>query len=273
MKKKIYKIVFEAETRPGKIFDVLLLISIFISVLCLILETVPSFASLYGNEGSVYKDLFLKIELFFTILFTIEYFVRVYIVKHPLKYIFSFMGLIDLLAIIPTYLMIIVDWHSFSIIRSIRLIRIFRIFHLSPYVIGGKKMMLALRNSFPKIIVFLLSVVLLVTVLGTFMYLLEGPDGAGTEGFEDIPHSIYWSIVTLTTVGYGGVVPLTAFGKFFASIIMILGYGIIAVPTGIVSVAMVKNQSLSMTRTCSECMEEGHERRAKFCKSCGAELL
>jgi len=180
------------------------------------------------------------------------------------------MGLVDLLAIIPTYLVFIIDIHSFSIIRSIRLIRIFRIFHLSSYVIGGRKMMLALRTSFPKIIVFLFSVIILVTFLGTLMYIIESssPKQIEDENFQDIPNSIYWAIVTLTTVGYGAVFPVTVLGKFLASIIMILGYGIIAVPTGIVSVAMVKHQSLSMTRTCSNCMMEGHENSAKFCKEC-----
>ena len=265
IKNKLYHIIFEAETPTGKLFDVVLLITIFLSVICVILESVVEIKIQYG-------DVLEKLEWFFTILFTIEYFTRIYIVKKPIKYIFSFMGLIDLLAIIPTYLMFIIDIHSFSIIRSIRLIRIFRIFHLSPYVIGGRKMMLALRNSFPKIIVFLFSVVLLVTFLGTLMYLIEGPDGANTKGFADIPNAIYWAIVTLTTVGYGSAVPLTVLGKFLASIIMILGYGIIAVPTGIVSVAMVKHQALSVTRTCANCMIEGHEKNAKFCKECGEEF-
>ena len=265
IKNKLYHIIFEAETPTGKLFDVVLLITIFLSVTCVILESVVEIKIQYG-------DVLEKLEWFFTILFTIEYFTRIYIVKKPIKYIFSFMGLVDLLSIIPTYLLFIIDIHSFSIIRSIRLIRIFRIFHLSSYVIGGRKMMLALRNSFPKIIVFLLSVVLLVTFLGTLMYLIEGPDGAKTKGFADIPNAIYWAIVTLTTVGYGSAVPLTVLGKFLASIIMILGYGIIAVPTGIVSVAMVKHQALSVTRTCANCMIEGHEKNAKFCKECGEEF-
>ena len=265
IKNKLYHIIFEAETPTGKLFDIILLITIFLSVICLILDSVTDLHQVYG-------ELFWSLEVFFTILFTIEYFMRIYIVKNSIRYIFSFMGLVDLLAIIPTYLIIMIDIHSFSIIRSIRLIRIFRIFHLSSYVMGGRKMMLALRNSFPKIIVFLLSVILLVTFLGTLMYLLEGPDGAKTKGFEDIPNAIYWAIITLTTVGYGGVVPLTVLGKFLASIIMILGYGIIAVPTGIVSVAMVKHQSLSVTRTCANCLIEGHENSAKFCKECGEEF-
>ena len=265
IRNKLYHIIFEAETPTGKLFDVVLLITIFLSVICVILESVVEIEIQYG-------DVLQKLEWFFTILFTIEYFTRIYIVKKPIKYIFSFMGLVDLLSIIPTYLLFIIDIHSFSVIRSVRLIRIFRIFHLSSYVLGGRKMMLALRNSFPKIIVFLLSVVLLVTFLGTLMYLIEGPDAAKTKGFEDIPNAIYWAIVTLTTVGYGGVIPLTILGKFLASIIMILGYGIIAVPTGIVSVAMVKHQSLSVTRTCPNCMIEGHEKNAKFCKKCGEEF-
>ena len=262
IKNKLYHVIFEAETPAGKLFDIILLITIFISVTCVILESIT-------NVNLKYGQILFQLEWIFTILFTIEYFIRIYIVNKPIKYIFSFMGLVDLLSIIPTYLIMIVDIHSFTVIRSIRLIRIFRIFHLSSYIMGGRRMMLALKQAFPKIIVFMLSVVILVTFLGTLMYIIEGPGGANTHGFEDIPNSIYWSIVTLTTVGYGTVVPFTSIGKILSSIIMLLGYGIIAVPTGIVSVAMVQNQSLSPTRTCSNCMEEGHEKSARFCKACG----
>ena len=265
IKNKLYHIIFEAETPTGKLFDIVLLITIFLSVICVILESVVDIKIQYG-------DVLEKLEWFFTILFTIEYFTRIYIVKKPIKYIFSFMGLVDLLSIIPTYLMFIADLHHLTIIRSIRLIRLFRIFHLSAYVRGGQTMLIALRRSLPKIIVFLMSIVLLVIVLGTLMYIIEGPMGKNNPGFQDIPNSMYWAIVTLTTVGYGSAVPITALGKFLASIIMILGYGIIAVPTGIVSVAMVKHQLLSVTRTCSNCMIEGHENSAKFCKECGEEF-
>jgi|TARA_B110000908_G_scaffold96261_1_gene113827 voltage-gated potassium channel len=182
------------------------------------------------------------------------------------------MGLIDLLAIIPTYLMFIADLHHLTVIRSIRLIRLFRVFHLSPYVRGGQTMLIALRKSFPKIVVFLMSVILLVIVLGTVMYIIEGPSGANTNGFDDIPNSMYWAIITLTTVGYGGVVPFTVLGKILASIIMILGYGIIAVPTGIVSVSMVKNNDNITTITCPNCLHEGHIIDSDFCNKCGKEL-
>ena len=183
------------------------------------------------------------------------------------------MGVVDFLAIIPTYLMFIADLHHLAIIRVIRLIRIFRVFHLSSYVRGGQTMLIALRKSSPKIIVFLLSVIVMSIVIGTIIYIIEGPMGNNTDGFEDIPNAIYWSIVTLTTVGYGSAVPVTALGKFFASIIMILGYGIIAVPTGIVSAAIVRKKIMVSTRTCASCLSEGHTDDAKFCKRCGDELV
>jgi voltage-gated potassium channel len=182
------------------------------------------------------------------------------------------MGIIDLLAIIPTYLIFIFPAaHFLSVIRSIRLIRVFRIFKLSPYLRGAHTMQIALRSSRPKIIVFLLSVLILVVVLGTLMYIIES--SAGTIGFDNIPNSIYWAVVTLTTVGYGTVTPITVFGKIVASFIMILGYGIIAVPTGIVTseFARRKNEKIS-TQGCPDCTGEGHETNAKFCKYCGAEL-
>jgi len=264
-KNKLYHIIFEAETPSGKLFDVLLLIIISSSVLCIILESVQVIKL-------EYLFLLQTLEWIFTIIFTIEYLIRIWIVRKPIKYIFSFMGLIDLLAIIPTYLMFIADLHHLTVIRSIRLIRLFRVFHLSPYVRGGQTMLIALRKSLPKIVVFLMSVVLLVIVLGTVMYIIEGPSGSNTNGFDDIPNSMYWAIITLTTVGYGGVVPFTVLGKILASIIMILGYGIIAVPTGIVSVSMVKNNDNITTITCSNCLHEGHIIDSDFCNKCGKEL-
>ena len=179
------------------------------------------------------------------------------------------MGIIDFLSIIPTYLVflyppiyVLVD------IRAIRLIRIFRVFKLSRYLRGANIMQIALKSSRPKIIVFLLSVILIVIILGTLMYIVEGQK----NGFENIPKSIYWSVVTLTTVGYGDVVPVTTFGKFLASIIMILGYGIIAVPTGIVSAAIAKSVSKVTTQSCRVCSKEGHDLDAKHCKFCGSIL-
>ena len=265
IKDKLYHIIFEAETPSGKFFDISLLVVILLSIICIILESVDRIHIAYG-------DLLFQIEWVFTILFTIEYFIRIYVVRNKFKYIFSFMGIVDLLAIIPTYLIFIADLHHLAIIRSIRLIRIFRIFHLSSYVRGGQTMLIALRKSFPKIIVFLLTVIVFVILIGTIIYIIEGPMGNDTVGFEDIPNSMYWAIVTLTTVGYGSAVPVTALGKFFASIIMILGYSIIAVPTGIVSAAIVRTKPIATTITCASCLSEGHQYDAKFCKRCGSEL-
>lgn len=260
---RIHEIIFEADTKEGKVFDVTLLIAIILSVVVVILSSVDSISVKYGY-------LLKWFEWIFTILFTIEYFLRIYSINKPFKYIFSFMGIIDFLSIIPTYLVFIYPpMHVLVDIRIIRLIRIFRVFKLSRYLRGASIMQIALRSSQPKIIVFLLSVSLIVVVIGTLMYIIEGQ----TNGFENIPKSIYWSVVTLTTVGYGDVVPVTSLGKFLASIIMILGYGIIAVPTGIVSASMVKaTQKNVSTQACRECSKEGHEPDAIHCKHCGAKL-
>ncbi|MGC6470041.1 MAG: ion transporter [Flavobacteriales bacterium] len=260
---RIHEIIFEADTREGKVFDVTLLIAILLSVLGVILTSVKWIEHEYG-------DFLRLVEWFFTILFTIEYFLRIYSINKPWKYIFSFMGIIDLLSIIPTYLVFLYPpmWVLIDI-RIIRLIRIFRVFKLSRYLRGANVMQIALRSSQPKIIVFLLSISLIVVVLGTLMYIVEGQK----NGFENIPKSIYWAVVTLTTVGYGDVVPVTAFGQFLASVIMILGYGIIAVPTGIVSASMVNaTQNKVSTQACRDCAKEGHEIDAIHCKFCGSVL-
>jgi len=262
---KIHEIIFEADTFYGKLFDIVLLITIVSSVVAVMLESIDSIHQQYG-------DLLRIFEWIVTIFFTIEYFLRIYAVNRPLKYIFSFMGIIDLLAIIPTYLIFIFPAaHFFTVVRSIRLIRVFRVFKLSHYLRGAHTMQIALRSSRPKIVVFLLSVMILVIVLGTLMYIIEG--SSGTIGFNNIPNSIYWAVVTLTTVGYGTVTPITVFGKIVASFIMILGYGIIAVPTGIVTseFARRKREKVS-TQACPDCTAEGHQIDAKFCRKCGAEL-
>ena len=265
VRKKIHEIIFEADTTNGKLFDVILLAAILLSIIGVMLESVEEI-------DKKYHELIIAFEWGFTILFTIEYFFRIYAVNRPFKYIFSFMGIVDLLAIIPTYLIFIFPAaHSLSVIRAIRLIRIFRIFKLSKYLRGAHTMQIALRSSRPKIIVFLLSVMLLVIILGTLMYIIES--SASTNGFENIPDSIYWAIITLTTVGYGNIVPMTIFGKIVASFIMILGYGIIAVPTGIVTAEFSRKRKEKVnTQVCPDCTAEGHEMEAKFCNKCGAEL-
>ena len=260
---KIHEIIFEADTKNGKRFDICLIIFILLSVVGVMLSSVSSIDEQYGY-------ILHNLEWFFTFLFTIEYMLRIYSVQKPWKYIFSFMGIVDFLAIIPTYLVFIYAPIGVLVdIRILRLLRIFRVFKLSSYLRGAYTMQIALRSSRPKIIVFLLSVVLLVVLLGTLMYVVEGQQ----NGFDNIPKSIYWSIVTLTTVGYGDVVPFTTLGKLIASVIMIMGYGIIAVPTGIVSADMARHSSKSVsTQACRSCSKDGHDVDATHCKFCGEQL-
>jgi voltage-gated potassium channel len=232
-KQKLREIIFGYRTKAGKRFDVILLLAIIISVVAVMLDSDKEIHKQYGR-------LLLIAEWVFTLLFTIEYILRIYCSTDKKKYILSFMGIIDLLSIIPTYLIIFyAPIVALIDIRVLRLIRIFRIFKLSPYLRSGHTMQIALRSSRPKIIVFILSVSLVVIILGTLMYIIEGQQ----NGFDNIPKSIYWAVVTLTTVGYGDVVPLTTLGKTVAVFIMLLGYAIIAVPTGIVSSEMSKNRN------------------------------
>ena len=249
-KEKLREIIFGYRTKEGKRFDVILLIAIVISVIAVMLDSDKEIHKNYGK-------LLLIAEWFFTILFTIEYILRIYCTTDKKKYTFSFMGIIDLLSIIPTYLMIFYAPLGYLIdIRVMRLLRIFRIFKLSPYLRSGHTMQIALRSSRPKIIVFILSVSLVVIILGTLMYIIEGQQ----NGFDNIPKSIYWAVVTLTTVGYGDVVPLTALGKTVAVFIMLLGYAIIAVPTGIVSSELTKhNKEKKQERNQSEIIEKEKE--------------
>lgn len=231
LKDKIREVIFGYRTKAGKLFDIFLLIAILLSVVGVILD---SESKIHAKHG----DLLLDIEWVFTILFTIEYLLRVYSVRKKRKYIFSTMGIIDLISIIPTYLVVFYPPIGSLIgIRIIRLIRVFRIFQLTPYLRSGHRMEIALKSSRPKIIVFIVYISLIVVILGTLMYIVEGQK----NGFDNIPDSIYWAVVTLTTVGYGDVVPVTELGKVIAVLIMMLGYAIIAVPTGIVSAEFAKN--------------------------------
>jgi len=262
IQKQLHTIIFEADTRAGKLFDVVLLWAILISIIVVMLESVNSIQLRYSSEIKI-------IEWSFTILFTLEYIARIISVKKPLKYIFSFYGIIDLLSILPTYFgLFITGTHSLSVIRSIRLLRIFRILKLARYVKAAQTLNQALIASKNKIIVFLFAVLSLVIVLGTIMYLIETPE----SGFTSIPRSIYWTIVTLTTVGYGDIAPQTILGQTLASVIMIIGYAIIAVPTGIVGAEFINESSKISTQACPNCSKEGHDSDAKHCKYCGEEL-
>ncbi|SMF03063.1 ion transporter [Pseudobacteriovorax antillogorgiicola] len=264
LQSRLYDLIFEAETRDGRRFDLILIAVIVSSVVVVALDSVASL-----NES--YSMLFLGLEWLFTVAFTIEYLTRIYCFPKRWKYIFSFYGIIDLLSILPTYMsLIFVGTHSFAVIRAIRLLRVFRILKLAQFVSQQQILSQALRDSRAKITVFILAILPIVLIVGTIMYLVEGE----TNGFTSIPRSMYWAIVTMTTVGYGDIAPQTIFGQFLASIVMVLGYGILAVPTGIVSVhlshAILKSQS--NTETCPSCALEGHADDASFCRRCGSPL-
>ncbi len=260
LKEKIYKVIFEADTRAGKIFDVLLLVVIVISVIAVMLESMTGIEVQYGN-------LLYIIEWVITICFTLEYLLRIWVARKSIKYMISFYGVIDLLAILPSYLGIFfAGAHGLMIIRTLRLLRIFRLFKLTRYTSAGNTIMLALRNSREKIFVFLFAVLTIVIIIGTLMYLIEGTE----HGFSSIPKGIYWAIVTLTTVGYGDLAPETPFGQFIASFVMILGYGIIAVPTGIVTAEItLARYAGNPESVCPDCGKSNDE-DASFCKHCGS---
>ncbi|NDK56333.1 ion transporter [Pontibacter fetidus] len=259
-RRKLHSIVFESETTAGKTFDIILLILILASVIIVSLETVT-----YLRRA--YLPLFQKLEWAFTILFTLEYLLRIYSSPRPLKYIFSFFGLVDLFSIIPTYLsLFVIGAQYFLIVRVLRLLRIARIFKLTHFINEGKVLTRALQASFTKIAVFLGTVLLLVVIIGSMMFVIEG----AASGFTSIPKSIYWTIVTLTTVGYGDIAPQTPLGQILASCVMIMGYGIIAVPTGIVTVEMTRSEKqLTNSEVCPNCQLVGHVPGAKYCYNCG----
>lgn len=261
---KIHEIIFEADTPAGKAFDILLIISILLSVFAVMLESVTSVRNLYGRQ------LFLA-EWFFTILFSVEYILRLLSVGRPLKYATSFFGVVDLLAVIPTYIgLLFPAGHYLMVIRILRVLRVFRILKLAHYLGEAKLLVDALKASRAKITVFIFTVMTIVIIVGSLMYVIEGEE----NGFTSIPRGIYWAIVTLTTVGYGDVSPKTNMGQTLASFVMIMGYAIIAVPTGIVT-AEISQQTLKQkvsTQACPECSLEGHDSNAICCKWCGARL-
>jgi voltage-gated potassium channel len=262
-KGKLHEIIFEADTPAGKIFDVVLLWSILASVIVVMMESVDSLKSEYGTY-------FTYIEWIFTILFSLEYLARILTIKKPLNYVLSFYGVVDLLSILPTFLGIFISGtQSLSVIRSLRLLRVFRVLKLGRFLSEANTLKTAMVASKQKIIVFLFAVASATVILGTLMYLIESKEA----GFTSIPRSIYWAIVTLTTVGYGDIAPQTVLGQVVASFIMIIGYGIIAVPTGIVGAEISKSSNQNTnTQSCSNCSQEGHDDDAVHCKHCGSTL-
>lgn len=263
LKHQLYEIIFESDTVKGKMFDVLLIIAIVVSIFITIFDSLATAPWLVKT--------FVVLEYLLNILFTIEYLARLYCSPAPKAYAKSFFGIIDLLAILPMYLGFFFSHARFAIVlRSFRLIRIFRIFKLFDFLIEGHMLLQSLRRSFNKILVFFLFVLILVISIGTIMFVVES--GEQNTEFTDIPTSIYWAIVTMTTVGYGDITPITPVGRFLSAVVMMLGYTILAVPTGIVSASMIKESRKKDQRACPNCHRIGHEENARFCKHCGSGL-
>ncbi|MFW5757133.1 MAG: ion transporter [Bacteroidota bacterium] len=262
-REKVYKIIFDADTFYGRLFDELLLIIIIASILVVMLESVAQIREEYSKT-------FYWTEWIITIIFTIEYLLRIFSHPKPFKYITSFFGIIDLMSILPTYFIYLIPViQPLIVIRSIRLLRIYRILKLYRYIKAGNVLLLALRASFSKIMIFMVFMLVIVLLLGSIMYVIEG----GENGFYSIPLSIYWAIITLSTVGYGDIVPVTAVGKFIASFIMLLGYSIIAIPTGIVSSELTRTHSdKSKMILCKTCQRSGNDKDSVYCKHCGSML-
>ncbi|HJV52374.1 MAG TPA: ion transporter [Noviherbaspirillum sp.] len=261
---RLYTIIFEADTPAGKRFDLLLIAAILFSILVVMLDSVHSVSQRYGTALDA-------LEWVITLLFTFEYLTRMACVKRPLRYATSFYGIIDLLSVLPTYLAFFVpEVHLLLDIRILRLIRIFRILKLTMYVQEYQMLTDAVIASRRKILVFLSIVMMVILVMGTVMYVVEGP----AHGFSSIPKAMYWAIVTMTTVGYGDITPQSDLGKAIASLMMLLGWGVLAVPTGIVTAEMTTRRLTRVvtTRTCPNCLSEGHEPTAQYCKDCGAHL-
>lgn len=265
-RKRIHEIIYESDTREGKLFDIVLICVIFISIVLVMLESVNSL-------DAKYHDFFYYSEWVITVLFTVEYLLRILTVSKPAKYVFSFYGIIDLLSTLPMYISIFYGGaHALLLLRSLRLLRIFTILKLSSFVGASHKLKQAIYASRFKIMVFLSTVIILCIIIGTIMYVIEGE----ASGFTSIPVSMYWAIVTLTTVGYGDIAPLTPLGQFLASLVMVMGYGIIAIPTGIVTSEFTRQDKDDLhlnTQSCPNCAANKHRDNAEYCYSCGSKLL
>jgi voltage-gated potassium channel len=261
---RLYTIIFEADTRAGRLFDLVLIGLILSSVAVVVIDSVAPLQARYGPVLAV-------LEWVFTALFTAEYLARLACVRHPWRYVRSFYGVIDLLAVLPTYLAILVPGlHALVDVRVLRLLRLFRILKLAAYVAEFGALTGAIVAARRKILVFLTFVLMVVLVMGTLMYVVEGP----ANGFTSIPVGVYWAITTMTTVGFGDITPKTDLGRLIASLMMLLGWGTLAVPTGIVSAEFTAQRMMRepTTRTCHECLSEGHAPHARYCRDCGAEL-
>ncbi|MEY2987562.1 MAG: hypothetical protein RJB13_1083 [Pseudomonadota bacterium] len=263
LRQKLYDVIFEADTPAGKFFDIALMATIVVSIVAVLLESVSDIRNVFGKELRF-------VEFVLTGLFTIEYILRLLCVPRPIKYMTSFLGIVDLVSLLPTFFGFYFEGtHSLLVLRSIRLLRVFRILKLGRFLGEAHELYDALKASAPKITVFLGAVVTVVLIMGATMYLVEGEE----NGFTSIPRAMYWAVVTMTTVGYGDIAPVTALGQALASVLMIMGYGVIAVPTGIVSAQLSQKPTKHISnRTCDHCFSEDHDSKAVFCKDCGARL-
>jgi len=261
IRNKLYDIIFESDTRAGKLFDVFLIISIFLSVLVVMLDSVKQINLVYGN-------LLYQLEWFFTLLFTMEYCLRLWCIGRPVYYATSFYGLVDLFAILPTYFSLLFPGAQFLlVIRVLRVLRVFRVLKFVQYIGEANILLTALRESRRKIFIFLFSVLTMMVIFGSMMYLIES---GVNSGFTSIPKGIYWAIVTMTTVGYGDISPQTPLGQVIASFVMVMGFSIIAVPSGIVTIEMERTRKNALSSlVCKSCSAEGHDQDAKYCKYCG----
>ncbi|BAP30629.1 ion transport protein [Chryseobacterium sp. StRB126] len=260
-KRYLYRIIYRSDTRLGKLFDITLLSLILVSTAIIMMESVPQL-------DKKFHYTFLILEWIISIFFTIEYSMRIAVVKNKKHYLFSFMGIIDFLALAPFFLSFFFPITKyFLIFRMLRMLRVFRIFNLLDFMNDGYLIVRALKNSSRKIYIFLLFLIIFSVIVGSLMFMVEG----GRQGFETIPQSIYWAVVTVTTVGYGDVSPITPMGKFFAVILMLAGYSIIAVPTGIVTAEM-RNKRQNLEKICDRCGNEDIDDDARYCKQCGKKL-
>ncbi|MCA9276963.1 MAG: ion transporter [Phycisphaerales bacterium] len=262
---RLHEIIFEADTKAGKAFDVALIIAIFLSVAVVVLSTLPSAAS------EPYRSVFYTLEWVFTILFTAEYILRLIVVRRPWRYATSFFGVIDLLSILPAFLSILLPGSErLMVVRTLRLLRIFRVFKLTRYLSEASALREAFYISRHKIAVFMTTVLIVILIASSLMHVVEG--SAQNEAFDSIPDSMYWAIITMTTVGYGDVIPVTVVGKITTTLLVLVGYSLIIVPTGILSAEITDSRRKVTTRACGACMAEGHDADARFCKKCGAVL-
>jgi len=265
-RQRLHEVIFEADTPGGKAFDIALLIAILLSVLAVMLESVASI----GGAGAPYHDALIVAEWVFTILFTIEYVLRLMCVLRPSRYALSFFGLVDLLAVVPTYIAFLIPGaQSLMVIRVLRLLRIFRVLKLARYLREADALSRAVHASRAKIAVFLMTILAIVVIMGAAMHLIEGEEA----GFTSIPQSMYWAVVTMTTVGYGDIAPMTPLGEFLAALMMLTGYCMIIVPTGIISAELTRGSPRPVTtQHCAHCGFEGHDVDAAYCKRCGGRL-